>query len=590
MENIRVWFRGNLQSLVKLKDGVTPEDKIAAAYLKYEERLFEYMDYAFAIVIHIVNQNKWILGRDRFGIEPLYFRISDNSTIKYSQFLPELRQGKDSLNYKRISEYLDFNTTSYQRYHTDTFYVNILSVLPAHYMTFQNRQLSSHPYWKPKLTDFNTLQKTNFFDEFRTLLVDSIEKSTAGYQSVGAHLSGGMDSTSLAILYAQKKPLHTFFTDASLSSGRDRYFADLVAGGSTSIQHHIVQPNSNIYESLFKLSHFSGLPEQFILPKSFHIPVSVMAQKLGCQAILTGHDGDTVIGHGRNHVTNLFENREWQELKLALETLATGLEQADGNYDNLSEKQKKIHYKNHYFNPKIVSYLKQRDLKQALHIMRRARKEVGYVPMSIINYLTTALLQRLKHSFSSKNNLHKLLKQDFEIILPPISLTSDSLYDLPAFDTFEQFAGVTNREFVYSNEEYFALGQMYGHRYLFPFFDTKLFELSLSVPDAVKFGNGYTRALLRKGLKNDLPKELLERKGKTEFSDYLFRATESLWNDKKDRFMENNALWQIVEKNIFLKNLEIFVNHKTTPSQKRAATRRLSKVMFFGIWLDTLNT
>ena len=79
-----------------------------------------------------------------------------------------------------------------------------------------------------------------------------------------------------------------------------------------------------------------------------------------------------------------------------------------------------------------------------------------------------------------------------------------------------------------ATEQLHHIGLHYGHRYAHPFFDEKLVELSLAIPERVKFGDGKGRDTIRRALRDVLPPEILNRSSKTSFSEYGLLSFQTL--------------------------------------------------------------
>lgn len=580
---LSVYFWGSTSCLKSFGVAKCSAEKIATYFNQFQESIFKRLEGSWAVAILEKSKNQWMLARDCFGLEPLYFCFDYNNQLKFSQRIKDLSVGKE-LNFNKIIAYLSPGTSEYPVYSTETYYKRVFNVLPGQYLKIVDKDISSHIYWRPKTLEYADLNKSYFFEEFRSFLFQSVETGTSEFSNVASHLSGGLDSSTLGIIYAKKRSLTTYYLDVENEDSNDKYYSDFVAAQIHS-SHYVIKPKTNIYETLFELSTEFGAPENFILPNTSNFAISEHAKALGIDAVITGHDGDTIIGHGYEYFAEIEKNDDWETLNVLLNQRALNRENWDeiSDWKQLSTQDKTKTYKNNYTNQRLSQYLKNGEVQEIQNLLKNARKHFGYTPLSYLNYLAERISEKLFYN-PKHSNLFTLrstpnLEKNWDI---------RDLYTLENIPAIEQLKASTNKQFIEIHEEYHAIGRIFDHKYLFPFMDRKLLELSMSVPDRIKFGNGKTRALLREGLKNDLPKELLERRGKTEFSHYIISSCINLWQENKDRFLTNDLLWNFVDKPTFLKLMKFVQNPKIPNFHKKSLVGKLNRIMYLAIWMDTL--
>jgi asparagine synthase (glutamine-hydrolysing) len=582
---VSVFYKGQRNDFSKLKkqlniaENKNQTDTIAEAYSILKEKVFQEIDGAFIVIIVDKNEQKILLARDRFGIEPLYFVYTPNHSLAFSQSLADLNPS--TLNADKIKEYLSYSS-GYQLFNTQTFYQNIHALLPAHIHIFDKNSHTYQPYWLPQIKVFNDFSD-NLYENFKEKLYHSVQKNIEGHPIICGHLSGGMDSSAICGVAAQLTPhLHTFYIQTHLASTDESAYARLVANHIGS-QHQEIEPLADVYEALHQLSTFFHRPEHFILPASFHLGVSEKVKAIGGNVILTGHDGDTVAGHGLGYIQQLQKNADWQMLNTQLENIAIhfNLSYIEPNWLNLHQQKQKKLYKNTYWNRILLDNFKRKDFGEMWRLMRVAKQYFGYVPSHFITYLTHQLWKKIE----KKNPPDSVLATDFQA---PKTDDLHLLYEMPDKTILEQFRAATNKQFIEINEELFAIGNHYGHQYAFPFFDKNLLELSMSVPDFIKFGNGKSRALLRNALTKELPEKLLKRGDKTEFSEYSLASFKKLWMNHTEKFKTNDLLWQYVSREKFNAHCSFILNDKIPIHSKSRSLWYANRVLYLGVWLNSL--
>ena len=138
---------------------------------------------------------KLLIARDRFGIKPLYFeKNADSFTFSSSlKAITSIKKHPKKIDISSICDYLTYRYVPSPK----TIYLDINKLEPAHYL-----------YWSPgeelipieylKLT-YNPQKKSKseIFEEFNSLLNESVKKHLMSDVPIGCFLSSGYDSNAL---------------------------------------------------------------------------------------------------------------------------------------------------------------------------------------------------------------------------------------------------------------------------------------------------------------------------------------------------------------------------------------------------------
>ena len=580
-KDIFVYFKGSKNATIHFKqfqeNNISEAELLAKAFSVMGEKVFELIEHEFVMVVFDVQKGTFYLARDRFGIEPLYYRFINN-TLEFAQNFLFFENTKSAINQQVVFEYLTNNQKQYQ---SSTFHQSIQAVLPAHFLRIEANTSKSFAFWQPKFKGYQ--DEKNAIEQFKEYLFLSVERNLSHFQKKGSHLSGGLDSSSLtAIASEQSYDLATFYLNTHLPDTDESFYARLVANRFKT-QHHELSPLNNIYETIAHLSAITQKPEQFILPATFHLAMAQKAQDLGIEVLMTGHDGDSVAGHGLGYLQALRADKNWQILNIQLRHVANNynLSHLSSHWTSLSIEEKQILYLNDYWNKSFWKSLKTKDIKQLLSYFSIAKNHFGYLPQSFIAFVCDKIYQK-----TFVRNHENLLHNDFISEKSTANFSMQTLFEEIEKEISEQFQAVLSASFVHINEELFQIGQHYKHRYVFPFFDKNLVEASMAVSEATKFGNGKTRALIRKMMQNSLPKEILERGDKAEFSSFALDSCLRLWNENQNRFLENPKMWQYISQDKFFSAIKMAENPKIRLSLKTNNVRLLNRAMYLGIWLE----
>jgi asparagine synthase (glutamine-hydrolysing) len=213
-ENIRVSPRSKADTEVVLN-----------AYSAFGRDLFAKLRGMFALAIWDERKRELVLARDRFGIKPLYYYVSDNLLI----FASELRALLASdliprkLNPAGVNSYLESGSVAAPL----TMVEGVRQLLPGHYLAARVADNGRVVCAVEKFaTDLRGLQKPDDRDqavaELRAKLEESVRAHLVSDVPLGVFLSGGMDSSALVALMSRvseqrPKTFSVVFDEADLS-------------------------------------------------------------------------------------------------------------------------------------------------------------------------------------------------------------------------------------------------------------------------------------------------------------------------------------------------------------------------------------
>jgi asparagine synthase (glutamine-hydrolysing) len=179
----------------------------------------------FAFGLWDSHQQHLVLVRDRFGIKPLYYTqyggyFAFASEIKALLTLPGLPR---RLNYQALAEHFTFQNTFGEK----TFFEGIHLLPPGHHLTIsKDGALQLREYWDLSYTAQagDPRKEEALREALRGHLERAVQRQLMSEVPVGAHLSGGMDSGSIAALASLHLPhLKTFTCGFDLPPGADEY-------------------------------------------------------------------------------------------------------------------------------------------------------------------------------------------------------------------------------------------------------------------------------------------------------------------------------------------------------------------------------
>jgi asparagine synthase (glutamine-hydrolysing) len=177
--------------------GATDLDLVLAAIDAVGESCIPRLLGDFAFVLWDARAQKLLAVRDAFGVKPLYHRVTAELALFASRTSP--LHPADELDPEYITDFiLGMNTGT-----TRTVWAQVQTVPAGSILRFRGTAVSSARYWSA--LDFTPGAHSNEADDatrFRQLLQDSVRQRAANEQGVWAHLSGGLDSSSIVCIAA----------------------------------------------------------------------------------------------------------------------------------------------------------------------------------------------------------------------------------------------------------------------------------------------------------------------------------------------------------------------------------------------------
>ena len=213
--------------------------------------LAQRLDGMFAFAVWDERRRRLVLGRDRVGKKPLFYRASGGRLAFASEIKALLADAAAPrrLNEHAVPAYLTFGyvPTPY------TFFEGIRSVPPGHVLTFEpGGEPVIERYWEPPLAGTNgerlELSLHDAATEVRRRLRDAVRRRLVSDVPLGAFLSGGIDSSAVVGLMAGivDGPVLTFTIGFEDRHGYDeRPYARLVAERHGTDHHEfVVRPDA----------------------------------------------------------------------------------------------------------------------------------------------------------------------------------------------------------------------------------------------------------------------------------------------------------------------------------------------------------
>jgi asparagine synthase (glutamine-hydrolysing) len=449
---------------------------ILLAYRKWGARCIEKFSGDFAFAIWDEAERTLFCARDHMGVKPFYYHSSGTlfafaSEIKGLLQLPGISAEVNEL---RIAEYLLPVLDDTEA----TFYRGICRLPAAHAMLVSGNRVTIWRYWSLNPEARVTFGSDNdYVAAFRELFSEAVRCRLRGPETVGAMLSGGLDSSSIAaearnrIVREGGGGIMTFsalFDDVPECNERSYITEVLRAGGY--VPHFLHADRESPLADVERM--LRSQDEPYFAPNLFiHDGLFGIAREQGIGAMLDGFDGDTVVSHGVAFLTDLARSGQWGQLWQEVQGLSRN------------------------FGLSPARLLWKRGIKPLAPDLFRRLRGRREIPLTLSRLISpdlaarTGLVERLRDTMAERSRPSGNAAEDHfrRIMSGLIPLT------LEVLDHAAAAQGIEPR---------------------FPFFDRRLVEFCLALPSEQKISAGWTRAILRRSMTGTLPDRIAWRPGK----------------------------------------------------------------------------
>ncbi len=272
----------------------TDTETIVHLYEEYGEDLVHHLRGMFALAVWDGRRRSLLLARDRLGIKPLYYHVRPGG-LAFASELKALLQLPDvdcALNWGALDHLLTFLVTP----PAQSIVAGVSKLEPGQLLTVMpGRAPRIRRYWQVRFEPDERLTEPQVVERLRALLVESVSLHRLSEVPLGAFLSGGLDSSTVAaaLAWQSSTQIKTFtmgFRDPRYDeSAHARRMA--AALGS---DHHELMLDPDISGYLEDIGWY--LDEPF--GDSSAIP-TYMVSKLAAQhvtVVLSGDGGDELFG------------------------------------------------------------------------------------------------------------------------------------------------------------------------------------------------------------------------------------------------------------------------------------------------------
>lgn len=299
-----VWlsFNGEIYNYLELKEElrdsyqfITGSDTevILAAYQAWGIDFVTRLKGMFAIALLDEKKGELHLIRDRFGIKPLYYGIKENEVVFASELkaIVASKSFPKVLNNSAISDYFVYRYIPSPK----TIWEGINKLSPANYITIDLSDLSQKTvcYWELSSSN-ETPEIEKLAVETEEVLKNSVKQHVRADVPIGSFLSGGYDSSALALWMKEEgKAPNTFSIGFENWEKSEHYYAKTVAD-HLGLENKAVVATADSLDLLKRMAEVYDEPiaDISIVPTYM---VSALARK-EVKAVFSGEGADEIFG------------------------------------------------------------------------------------------------------------------------------------------------------------------------------------------------------------------------------------------------------------------------------------------------------
>ncbi|GAB4254906.1 MAG: asparagine synthase (glutamine-hydrolyzing) [Vicingaceae bacterium] len=546
-------LKANLVDLGHQFYSETDSEVVLHAFMQWGENCVNKFEGMWAFAIYDASLQSLFLSRDRFGVKPLYYLLT-NEVFSFASELKALyhfHQQKSTLNNAAVFDYLALGKIESE----EQTLINNIFELPAGFnltIDLKTPQVKKSAYYKLKFNDafgnFEEKKSKTYLNDIRDLIKNAIHSHLQADVPVGTCLSGGIDSSVITgniHRIIKEKPLQQIgnqqktFTAVYENFKQNEYHWAKQMSEFAQCEWHTTSPTPKEFiEEFQKITYCQDIP--FLGTSTYsQFKVMELVKQHGVKVTLDGQGADEVFGGYAPYYSSYMSEA------LKLFKVAAFIQNLKNFGEGFSGLKLALRY------PLKHWYLKQLSPASRLHKLQQKQPELQFIQPDLMQQHTDRTNQLLDEFCSNFNQYAQ--QQLYGVGFKYLMRTGDR------------------------NSMHFSIESRV------PFADDiHLIEYVYNIPAVYKIRNGQSKWLLRQSQKGIVPDNILNRKDKVGFS-----VPENEWfKQLKNEFLAilPTESDEFVDWNNLRNQYENIHHHAINTT-----TIRLWRLINFALWRQTFN-
>jgi asparagine synthase (glutamine-hydrolysing) len=469
-------------------DSSTDTEVLLRLYARDGEACLSRLVGMFAFAVWDARERRLFAARDHFGDKPFYYATGDGWFAFASEIKALFRTGliTPELHGPGLADYITFQFCLDDK----TMFRQVRKLMPGHYLTVSaSGDMRVHRYWQLDFAIDGEHDEQFFRDRLTERLEDAVRLQMRADVPLGAHLSGGLDSSAVASLATRiaGRPISVFSGAFREGPQYDETpYARLMAA-HLGADHHEVYPTAQDF-----VSHMPRLiyhmDEPAAGPGLFpQFCVSQLARR-HVKVVLGGQGGDEVFGGYIRYLIAYLEecikggingtqHEEDARYVVTLESILPNLRQLQG-YEPLLR---------HFWGSGLFAPAEERYLR----LIDRSEGVREFIVPDLLppssEYDPVLAFREAFHAHACGSLINRLTWFDIQTQLPAL---------LQVEDRTSMAVGLESR---------------------IPLLDHRIVELVASMPPKVKYQGGRSKYIFREAVRQMLPPAIYQRADKMGF-------------------------------------------------------------------------
>jgi asparagine synthase (glutamine-hydrolysing) len=269
--------------------GTSDTETLLLGYARWGHAVVEHLKGMFAFAIYDAARNELFLARDRLGIKPLYYTLDANG-LRAASEVRVLAPASSAIKPEAVSAYLQWGSCP----EGELIYSGIQALPAGHGMTVgPDGKIETWRYWPARKTF--ALFPDNVIGRVRGLIDNAVEEHLLSDVPVASFLSGGIDSSVVTALAAQKlaNKLQTYSVGFDLAEFDETAIAEEIAERYKTDHHRIQLSEEEVIASVTEAVDKLDLPSVDAINTYI---VSRAVARHGVKVALSGLGGDELFG------------------------------------------------------------------------------------------------------------------------------------------------------------------------------------------------------------------------------------------------------------------------------------------------------
>ncbi len=497
-EDEKLWivFNGAIYNYLELRQQLTARGHVFRSHSDTEVILHLYeedgpdcvnrLNGMFAFAIWDVKKRTLFAARDRFGIKPFYYAVNKGCFLFASEIKALFKTGliQPRLNPPGLADYLTFQFCLEEK----TLFQDVNKLLPGHTLLLKaGGSPQVRKYWDLNF-EIDTDHDEDYFEhQLFELIEDAVRLRLRADVPVGAHLSGGLDSSTVVALASKllDVPIKTFtggFTDGPQYD--ETHYANIMTQ-NVGAEHYEIFPTADDFprmmsELIYHMDEPAAGPGLF--PQYF---VSKLASE-HVKVVLGGQGGDETFGGYTRYLIAYLEQclkgaiagtQEEEKYVVTFGSVLPNLQQLDG-YEPLL----RYFWQEGVFEPEDRRYFR---------LINRSNSIRNLINKDLLpdekEYDPYESYREIFYSAGCPSLINKMTWFDMKTLLPAL---------LQVEDRTSMAVSLESRT---------------------PLLDHRIAELVATMPPMVKYKGGRSKHIFRQAVRHVVPSEIYNRTDKKGF-------------------------------------------------------------------------